>query len=174
MLFPPNNETDENDFLQKTIEIVQNIEELTHSIKQWHCFRICSYRNCELSTHFILGDTMIPAVNSALTGLQAFSTKMNSNANNIANASSEGYKKSRVTLANQAPQGVKATVETIDSPGTMVLAETNNGSEFVELSNVDLGQELPESQLNTRFYQANLKTLTAVDEMTNSLLNIKA
>lgn len=117
---------------------------------------------------------MIPAVNSALTGLQAFGTKINSNANNIANASSEGYKKSRVTLANQAPQGVKASVETIDSPGTMRLEETNNGSELVELSNVDLGQELPESQLNARFYQANLKTLTAADEMTRSVLNIKA
>jgi flagellar hook protein FlgE len=117
---------------------------------------------------------MIPAVNSALSGLQAFSTKMNSNANNIANVSSEGYKKSRVTLANQAPQGVKASVETVDSPGTMRLEETNNGSELVELSNVDLSEELPDSQINARFYQANLKTLQSVDEMTESLLNIKA
>jgi len=117
---------------------------------------------------------MIPAVNSALSGLQAFGTKMNSNANNIANVSSEGYKKSRVTLANQAPQGVKASVETIDSPGTMRLEETNNGSELVELSNVDLAKELPDSQMNARFYQANLKTLQTVDEMTESLFKITA
>lgn len=117
---------------------------------------------------------MIPAVNSALSGLQAFGTKMNSNANNIANASSEGYKKSRVTLATQEPQGVKSSVETIDSPGTMMLEETNNVSELIELSNVDLAEELPDSQINARFYQANLKTLQTVDEMTESLLNIKA
>jgi flagellar basal-body rod protein FlgC len=117
---------------------------------------------------------MIPAVNSALSGLQAFGTKMNSNANNIANVSSEGYKKSRVTLANQAPQGVKASVETIDSPGTMRLEETNNGSELVELSNVDPAKELPDSQINASFYQANLKTLQTVDKMTESLVNIKA
>jgi len=117
---------------------------------------------------------MLPAVNSALSGLQAFGTKMNSNANNIANASSEGYKKSRVSMASQAPQGVKASVETIDSPGSMMLEETSNGSELVELSNVDLSEELPDSQLNARFYQANLKTLETVDDMTESLLNIKA
>ena len=117
---------------------------------------------------------MISATNSALSGLQAFSSKLSSNANNIANVSSEGYKKSRVTLSNQAPQGVKASVETIDSPGTMRLEETNDGSTLVELSNVDLAEELPDSQVNARFYQANLKTLQTVDEMTESLINIKA
>lgn len=116
---------------------------------------------------------MIPAVNSAVSGLQAFGTKINSNANNIANASSEGYKKTRVTLSNQTSQGVKATVETVDSPGMMRLEETKEGSEIVELSNVDLAEELPESQLNSRFYQANLKTLQTADEMTESLINIK-
>ena len=117
---------------------------------------------------------MIPAVNSALSGLQAFDTKMNSNANNIANVSTEGYKKSRVILGNQAPQGVNASVETVDSPGTMMLEDTNDGSKFVELSNVDLAEELPDSQVNARFYQANLKTLQTADEMTENLLDIKA
>ncbi len=117
---------------------------------------------------------MIPAVNSALSGLQAFGTKINSNANNVANLSSEGYKKTRVTLSDQAPQGVSATVETVDSPGAMRLEETNGGSTMVELSNVDLAEELPDSQLNARFYQANLKTLQVADEMTENLLDIKA
>jgi len=46
--------------------------------------------------------------------------------------------------------------------------------EFVEQSNVDLGQELPEMNLNARFYQANLKTMKVADEMLGSLLKIKA
>ncbi len=117
---------------------------------------------------------MIPAVNSALSGLQAFGTKIQSNANNVANISSEGYKKTRVTLSDQAPQGVSAAVETVDSPGAMRLEETNGGSAMVELSNVDLAEELPDSQLNARFYQANLKTLQVADEMTENLLDIKA
>ncbi|MBL4903693.1 flagellar biosynthesis protein FlgC [Desulfocapsa sp. AH-315-G09] len=118
---------------------------------------------------------MIPAINSASSGLQAFGTKIHSNANNIANVSSEGYKKSRVTLSSQAPQGVSASVETIDSPGSMSLDNTNDGNNtLVELSNVDLAEELPDSQANASFYQANLKTLQTADEMTATLLNIKA
>lgn len=117
---------------------------------------------------------MIPATTSALSGLQAFSTKVNSNANNIANASSEGYKKTRVTLATQAPQGVRASVETVNTPGNKVYQETNNGTELVEMSNVDLTEEIPESLINARFYQANLKTLQTAEEMSKSLLSIKA
>lgn len=117
---------------------------------------------------------MIPAFNSALSGMQAFGTKIHSNANNIANVSTEKFKKTRVTLASQAPQGVKASTETVDKPGMMKFEETGNGIESVELSNVDLAEELPESQLNARFYQANMKTIDVVDEMTESLLNIKA
>ncbi len=117
---------------------------------------------------------MIPAFNSALSGMQAFETKINSNANNIANVSSEGFKKTRVTLTSQAPQGVKASVETIDKPGMMRLEETSKGTESVELSNVDLAEELPDSQLNARFYQANMQSINIVDEMTKSLLDIKA
>lgn len=117
---------------------------------------------------------MIPATQSALSALQAFGTKLNSNANNIANASSEGYKKTRVLLENQEPHGVKAITEKVDTPGTMRYEETNNGEDFVELSNVDLAQELPESSINARFYQANLKTLQVADEMIGSLLKLKA
>ncbi len=117
---------------------------------------------------------MISAVNSALSGLQAFGTRVNSNANNVANASTDGYKKTRVLMSSQDPQGVKATVQQVNSPGFIRLEETNEGSEMVESSNVELAKELPESQLNSRFYQANLKTLKATDEMTASLLSIKA
>lgn len=117
---------------------------------------------------------MMSAVNSALSGLQAFGTKVNSNANNIANVSTDGYKKSRVTMASQEPQGVKASVDTVTSPGPVRNEETSSGSELVEGSNVELSQEIPDSQMNARFYQANLKTLQTVDEMTSSLLQIKA
>lgn len=117
---------------------------------------------------------MIPAVTSAMQGLQAYGTKLNSNANNIANASTEGFKKTRVTLSEQAPQGVKANVETIDSPGKIRSVETAEGLQSIEFSNVDLTEELPDSLLNARFYQANLKTLQTAEEMTASLLSIKA
>ncbi len=122
-----------------------------------------------------LGDKlMISATSSALSALSAFSTKLNSNANNIANLQSEGFKKTRVTNESTADQGVKAVVDTVNTQGMMRLEETSNGTEMVELSNVDMAQELADSTLNTRFYEANLKTIKAEDEMTQSVLDLRA
>jgi len=115
---------------------------------------------------------MVSAVQSALSGLQAFSTRIQSNANNVANSNTDGFKKSRVLLASAEPQGVKTTVEKVDSPGSSVYQETSDGMELVELSNVDLGAELPEMIINSHAYKANLKTLQTADEMTGELLKI--
>ncbi len=109
-----------------------------------------------------------------MQGLQAYGTRLNSNANNIANVSTEGFKKTRVTLWQQAPQGVTANVEPVDSPGNIRLEETPEGLQGIEYSNVDLAEELPNSHLNAIFYQSNLKTLQTANEMTASLLSIKA
>lgn len=117
---------------------------------------------------------MIPAIQSALSGLSAFSTKINSNANNIANAGTEGFKKTRVILSPDTSQGVAGRVEQVETPGPMVYEPISEGLELVEQSNVDLGQELPEMNLNARFYEASLKTMKVADEMLGSLLKIKA
>lgn len=115
-----------------------------------------------------------PAHNSALSALNAFSTRVNSNANNIANANSEGFKRTRVNLASTETGGVRPVVEKIDAPGTTILLEGSSGLEEVELSNVELSREIPEMNLNSTLYKANLKTLQVADEMTGSLLNLKA
>jgi flagellar basal-body rod protein FlgC len=117
---------------------------------------------------------MNAAYQAALSGLQAFGTRIQSNANNIANANSEGFKKTRVTLAETLPQGVRAAVEKVETPGAMVFEETGKGMDVVELSNVELGSELPEMMLNSQFYKANLKTIETVDRMTGTLLAIKS
>ena len=117
---------------------------------------------------------MISAYQSGLSALQAFGTKIQSNSNNIANANTEGFKKTRVTLAESMPQGVKANVEKISTPGTTVFQETGAGTDVVELSNVELSSEIPEMNLNSRFYQANLKTIETVNDMTGTLLDLKS
>lgn len=117
---------------------------------------------------------MLPVSQSALSALQAFGTKLHSNANNVANSQSEGFKKTRVTLSDTQPQGVKANIERIDTPGASHYEETSQGTELVELSNVNIAEELPDSNLNATFYKANLKSLQVADEMTKSLLDIKA
>lgn len=116
---------------------------------------------------------MISTVQSAMSALQAFGKKIESNANNIANSNTEGYKRTQVHLSTMEPNGVQATVEKTTTPGTMVYDQTARGYELIEQSNVDLGRELPEMMLNTHFYQANLKTLQATDELLSSVLDIK-
>ncbi len=116
---------------------------------------------------------MISSIQSALSALHAFGTKINANANNIANSNTEGYKRTRVTLADMQPQGVKPTVEKTTNSGPQVYDQTPQGFELIELSNVDLGRELPEMMLNTHYYTANLKTLQTTDELLSSVLDIK-
>lgn len=117
---------------------------------------------------------MISGYQSALSGLQAFGKKIQANGNNIANSNTDGFKKDRVTTANVAPQGVKTYVDKVNTPGAIVLKETSGGEQFVELSNVDLASEIPDMNMNSLAYKANLKTIQVVEEMTGSLLNLKS
>ncbi len=117
---------------------------------------------------------MIPVMQSALSGLSAYSAKISSNANNIANVNTEGFKKSRVILSTAEPQGVQVQTERVETPGPMIYEQTSKGMGLVEQSNVDIAQEIPEMSINAQFYKANLKTLQVADEMLGSLLKTKA
>jgi flagellar hook protein FlgE len=117
---------------------------------------------------------MISAYQTALTGLSAFGTKIQSNSNNIANANTDGFKKTKVNNYNVDPQGVKAQVTKVTTPGTSVFQETATGAELVELSNADLATEFVDMNLNSTLYKANLKTIETVNEMTGTLLNLKS
>jgi flagellar hook protein FlgE len=126
------------------------------------------------SSYLIMECQMISAYNSALTALQAFGTKIQSNSNNIANANTDGFKKTRVTMAEVLPQGVRAEVDKVNSPGASIFQETSKGLDLVELSNVELSSEIPEMNLSSHFYKANLKTLETVNEMTRAVLDLKS
>jgi flagellar hook protein FlgE len=117
---------------------------------------------------------MVSAYNSALSALKAYGVRIQSNANNIANANTDNYKRTAVTLASEDPAGVRAQVEQTTTAGPQVFREGQEGPESVTLSNVDLGSELPEMNLNSQMYTANLKTIQTVDTMLDSLLDLKA
>jgi len=117
---------------------------------------------------------MISAYQSALSGLQAFSTKVTANGNNIANISTEGFKGSRVLLEQAVSGSVSTNVEQLATPPHSVYETTTNGYELVELSNVDLAEEIPDMTLNEIYYKANLRTIQATNEMFGSLLSLKA
>ena len=116
---------------------------------------------------------MVSGIHSALSGLLAFQKKVDSIANNVANVNTNEFKKTRVTLANQDPQGVKANVQKIETPGPLAVEQTPDGEKLVELSNVELSEELPNLMLSRRFFQANLKVIETEEEMLGSLLDLK-
>lgn len=117
---------------------------------------------------------MISGYNSALSALQSFGTKLHSNSNNIANANTNEFKRTRVINTTADPTGVKAEVEKVETAGPKVFEETSSGYDQVELSNVDLGVEIPDMNLNSSMYKANLKTIETINEMTGELLKLKA
>lgn len=117
---------------------------------------------------------MISSLQSALSALQAYGTRIQSNANNIANSSTEGFKRTRVLLEDMDPNGVRAVVEKSLEPGPMVYEETSKGLDLIELSNVDISNELPSMMLNMAFYKANLRTLQTADELMGTVLDLKA
>jgi len=117
---------------------------------------------------------MISAYQSALSGLQAFSAKVTANGNNIANISTEGFKGSRVHLEQAVSGSVSTNVEQLATPAHSVYEATTNGYELVELSNVDMAEEIPDMILNEIYYKANLRTIQATNEMFGSLLSLKA
>ena len=119
------------------------------------------------------GGKMLSGVHSALSGLQAFSKKVDSIANNVANVNTNEFKKTRVTLTDKEPQGVVANVEKIETPGPLALEQTQDGEKLIEQSNVELSEELPNLMLSRRFFQANLKVIETEDEILGSLLDIK-
>ena len=117
---------------------------------------------------------MITGIQSAVSGLQAYAIKIANNANNIANVNTGGFKRDRVVLSAQAPQGVKADVEQVSTPGPMVAEQSDQGLVMVEQSNVDLGEEFVDMMINTHGFKANLKTVQATDALMQAVLDIKA
>ena len=89
------------------------------------------------------------------SALKAFGTSQRVTANNLANLNTENFKTSKVTLQEKESGGVSATV---------------SGTE----DQVDISREATNLMTNTHGFKANLKVLTAADEMTKELLNIKA
>ena len=115
---------------------------------------------------------MISSANSALSALNAFGKKMNVIANNVANVETEEFKKSRATLVEGAENTVKVEVTQPEDPGPTVVEVKDGHTEEKEMSNVDLTEEIPQSIVAQRGYEANLATLRTYDEMLNSILDI--
>ncbi len=117
---------------------------------------------------------MVSGRYASLSGLQAYGKRLQNNANNIANMNTSGFKRGRVLLSEEKPQGVGTHVEKVETSGPQTMEETGQGKRMVLQSNVDLTEELPEMMLNQQALLANIRSLQAVDEMEKNVLDLKA
>jgi flagellar basal-body rod protein FlgC len=115
---------------------------------------------------------MISSIQNNISALNAFDTKMQVTANNVANVNTNEFKKSRAVLSEGENGGVKVDVEKVDTPGYPI--ETVKEDEVVktETSNVDIAEEFGESIVTQNAYNANLKMVKTQDEILGSLLDI--
>ena len=115
---------------------------------------------------------MILPLNNSISALQAHVKKLGVTAHNIANVNSEGYKKYRTTMEEDALGGVRVNISRVNSPGNPYEVYENGQSVVKETSNVDLAEEIPNLMIAQRGYEANIKAIQTQDEVLGSLLDI--
>jgi flagellar hook protein FlgE len=115
---------------------------------------------------------LILSVSNSISALSAHATKLAVSANNIANVETEAFKKSRAVLQEGANGSVKVEIQRVDTPGPVVEDSSNDQYAAREMSNVDLGEEIPQTMIARRGYEANLSMIRTADEMLGSVINI--
>ncbi len=129
---------------------------------------------------------MSSAINTALSGLNAASKRLENSANNIANqfststslngvTSNTPYVPTDIDQVSLSAGGVQALVKQRENATTQAYDPTNpaaNEDGLVTYPNVDTAQELISQQVAAYDFKANLKTIKVADEMQQSLLDI--
>ena len=95
-------------------------------------------------------------INTALSGLNAFSTSLSVTANNVANSISSNFKPSETVMESVAGGGVTAEVQP-------------SGENTVNISS-----EMVNLLVSKNGFEANLKTLEAGEEMAKKTIDIMA
>jgi flagellar basal-body rod protein FlgC len=126
---------------------------------------------------------MVSAIESAISGLNAASTRLNVSANNIANQFStktnvngtvidQPYTPQQVDQVTLSGGGVQAKISNVN-PATITVADPTSATGLQQLPNVDPAQELVGQIMIAQSYKANLKTIEEANKMLDSLLNIQ-
>jgi len=113
------------------------------------------------------------AFDTSVSGIVAAATKLQANANNVANANTNGYQTQRVDLI-ESSAGVKARTASVDAPSRADAAANSNRTSPSPPSDVKLADEMVNMVANENFYQANMQALKAADDMMGTLLDTNA
>lgn len=114
---------------------------------------------------------MATGIESSISALRALGERQAVSANNIANSASDNYQATTAHLAEGQSGSVILQTGKDQSPG-LTLSETDGS--IHQTSNVDIARELTSMIPTEAVYSANLKALQITDEMTGTLLDLKA
>ncbi|MBX3234997.1 MAG: hypothetical protein KF814_02490 [Nitrospiraceae bacterium] len=116
---------------------------------------------------------MVNALQTALSGMTAFSRSVGTTANNLANVATPEFKRGR-TEFQEAQNGGVHTSNSVDSrPGPLIFQQTSQNPVFEEQSNVDMGEEMVNLIQAQREFELNVKVVGTTDAMLGSLLSIR-
>ena len=114
---------------------------------------------------------MVSSVNNSVSGITASLTRQEASANNVANLSTEGYKKDTVIQSEGSTGGVVVHIEKSTIPGSK-LPEPDGT--VVEGSNVNLAEEAVNQIIAKTELGANVAALKASQEAEQSLIDLFA
>ena len=115
---------------------------------------------------------MIGPINTTNSALRAFSKQIGVSANNVANALSDEFKKSRAINTEGENGQVESTITKIDTPGPLVEDPLSTTGELKELSNTDIAEEMVNQIVAEHGYTANTKVIKTYDETIGSLIDL--
>lgn len=105
----------------------------------------------------------LSALNSGLSGLQAYSSALGSSAHNVANANTAGFVPQQLDFQEQANGGITTHIGT----------ENSNASSQGD-SGTDLASEIVQSIQFQFGFDVSAKIVKTNDEILGALINIKA
>lgn len=114
---------------------------------------------------------MISSISASIAGIQAAKKLQDVSANNVANSSSDKFKKDIATPVEDEDGGVTVHLSTSTEPGPMY--QTPEG-DVVEGSNVNLADEMTSQLVISKYNAVNIAALKTSNEMQKSLLDIIA
>jgi len=116
---------------------------------------------------------LLSAIHTSLYGLAAYAKQVEVTVHNVANVNTNGFKKSRTEFVALETGDVLPVIQKDESAGPAILNDTSYGPAQLELSNVDLGEEVVNQIIGQRGFEATLQVLKTADDMLSRILDIK-
>lgn len=116
---------------------------------------------------------MIRSLGSTQSALNAYATKLNVTANNLANVNSEKFQRQDALINEGEKNQPQVQIRRDTSPAPVRQTISPEGRQTLqEMSNTDIAKEMTDMISTQQIYQANLKTISTADQMVGTILDI--